>query len=59
MAAVKQRIVFYLGLAVVCYAIALWRGEGGIAFAVFLATGIIAEGIFWLRLFRHVSSRGR
>ncbi len=45
-----KRILFYLGLAVLCYFIAMVAG-GGVAFGVFITLGAVAELLFWKELF--------
>ena len=44
-----KRILFYLVLALVCYAIG-FAGGGRAAFMVFLIAGMIGELLFWKEL---------
>ena len=44
-----KRVLFYLTLALVCYAIAVTAG-GGVAFGVFMVAGGVGELLFWKEL---------
>jgi hypothetical protein len=48
---VRKRVLFYFLLALACYSMAAYLGEGRIAFIVFIVVGLIAELIFWSHLF--------
>ena len=52
----RQRLLFYLVLAVVSYAVAMGIGTGP-ASAVFLIGGVAAELSFWIAAFGYVRSR--
>ena len=52
----RDRILFYLFLALLCYTLAAVLSGTG-AFLLFVVSGGLAELLFWLNLFR--SRRGR
>lgn len=54
-----KRILVYLVLACVCYGLAVALGDGGLAFALFLSGGLIAELVFWRHLYLRLRDRAR
>ena len=59
MRAAPSRILVYVVLAGVCYALAAGLGQGGAAFALFLLGGVAAELIFWRHLYLRLRNRAR
>ena len=57
MPARAPRILFYFVLALICYAVGVYFGEGTLAFALFVIVGIFAELIFWKHLFTRLLRR--
>lgn len=59
MGQVRKRIGVYLVLAIVCYAVAAYFGQGGLGFGLFIAGGMLAELCFWRHLYLRVRDRFR
>lgn len=57
MSARAPRIFFFLVLALICYGIGVFFGEGTLAFALFFGVGIFAELVFWRHLYLRLVRR--